>query len=204
MPRPYNPLGEQAGFTVIEVLVAAFILVVGLLGLIATFDSSRNVTNSADLKNFALDRAQREIEQMHALPFTSLAMSSIPAASSSPSDPTSNIVASASPKTFKWDPDSTSETPEPLVWVGSGSTTADGATSGGVTPITTVSRASARAAGSNYGYTVWRFVTRISDASVSCTSTLSKCPRRITVAVQPDGFNNQIHPVWLSSIVAGS
>jgi Tfp pilus assembly protein PilV len=198
--RVRDRLAAEHGFTIFEVLAAAFVLVIGLLALLTTFDASRNLTNTADLKNFALGRAQRELEQVQGMQFSSLAMSSIPAASTTASDPTSNIVATASPKTFKWDPRSTTEAQEPLVWVGAGSTTADGATTGGVAPITTVSRAAARAAGGNYGYTVWRFVTRVADPGVACTSDVTKCPRRITVAVQPDGFKNQISPVWLSSI----
>jgi prepilin-type N-terminal cleavage/methylation domain-containing protein len=77
MSRPHN---REAGFTIVEVLVAIFILVIGAL---ATFglltDAIRN-TQRAKATQVALDRAQQEIEAMRSVPYQQLALTATPAA----------------------------------------------------------------------------------------------------------------------------
>jgi prepilin-type N-terminal cleavage/methylation domain-containing protein len=75
-----RPSTREAGFTIVEVLVAVFILVIGAL---ATFglltDAIRN-TQRAKATQVALDRAQQEIETLRSLPYQQLALTKTPAA----------------------------------------------------------------------------------------------------------------------------
>jgi prepilin-type N-terminal cleavage/methylation domain-containing protein len=75
-----RPSTSEAGFTIVEVLVAILILVIGAL---ATFglltDAIRN-TQRAKGTQVALDRAQQEIEALRSLPYQQLALTATPAA----------------------------------------------------------------------------------------------------------------------------
>jgi prepilin-type N-terminal cleavage/methylation domain-containing protein len=75
-----RPSTREAGFTIVEVLVAILILVIGAL---ATFglltDAIRN-TQRAKGTQVALDRAQQEIEALRSLPYQQLALTATPAA----------------------------------------------------------------------------------------------------------------------------
>lgn len=75
-----RPRTREAGFTIVEVLVAIFILVLGAL---ATFglltDAIRN-TQRASATQVALDRAQQEIEALRSLPYQQLALTATPIA----------------------------------------------------------------------------------------------------------------------------
>lgn len=82
-----RPRTREAGFTIVEVLVAIFILVIGAL---ATFglltDAIRN-TQRAKATQVALDRAQQEIETLRGLPYQQLAMTATPVAVTNPLSP---------------------------------------------------------------------------------------------------------------------
>ncbi|NLT05513.1 MAG: prepilin-type N-terminal cleavage/methylation domain-containing protein, partial [Solirubrobacterales bacterium] len=64
--------GED-GFTLIEVLAALMLLGVALFALASTLDFSRASTSQSELKTAAVDRAQREVEAIRALPYEQVA-----------------------------------------------------------------------------------------------------------------------------------
>ncbi|HEX3693662.1 MAG TPA: prepilin-type N-terminal cleavage/methylation domain-containing protein [Solirubrobacteraceae bacterium] len=78
--------GED-GFTLAEVIVAMFVLLVGVAGMMATFDASRKLTLVAEQRAAAAHRAQWEIEKLQAQPYSELAMFSAPAHSSESTNP---------------------------------------------------------------------------------------------------------------------
>jgi prepilin-type N-terminal cleavage/methylation domain-containing protein len=82
-----RPRTREAGFTIVEVLVAIFILVIGAL---ATFglltDAIRN-TQRAKATQVALDRAQQEIETLRSVPYQQLALTKTPTAETNPLSP---------------------------------------------------------------------------------------------------------------------
>lgn len=80
-------LRSQRGFTLVEVVMAAAVLTVGILGLIATFDGARKLTLVAERRAAAAHRAQWEVEKLQAEPYAQLAMISAPAHSSETTNP---------------------------------------------------------------------------------------------------------------------
>jgi prepilin-type N-terminal cleavage/methylation domain-containing protein len=77
---PYRECGEprltQAGFTIVEVIVAIIILAVGLLGLAGTTVLTVRQTTLADVASDRSVALQSTIEQIRATPFDSVAAGS--------------------------------------------------------------------------------------------------------------------------------
>jgi Tfp pilus assembly protein PilV len=90
-PRPAPPRSRpsplQNGFAMIEVLVAAFVLTVGILGLIGAFDSARKLTLLSERRTTMAHRAQLEIERLQSYPYLQLAMISAPSHSGESANP---------------------------------------------------------------------------------------------------------------------
>ncbi len=85
--------GEE-GFTMIEVLVAAFILVLGSLAVFMTFAAAiHNVQRGRDAQ-IASSVAQRELEKIQTLPYERVAMAATPKASVESGNPATRVVGS--------------------------------------------------------------------------------------------------------------
>ncbi len=65
--------GEQ-GFTLIEVLMAALLLVVGILTTLQALDSSRRLTLVAERQTSVAHRAQVELERVKSLPYSQIGL----------------------------------------------------------------------------------------------------------------------------------
>jgi Tfp pilus assembly protein PilV len=175
-------LGAQGGFTIIEMAIAMLVLVIGLLGVFAGFESAQRLTLVSERHAAMAHIAQQEIEQLEGLAFTQIALTGAPAHSTDPANP-DYYVANGPPTTLQWDRNSTTAT-EQLV------------TAGG-----TISPAHAWTEGELSGQ-VYDFVTWTSDAECS-----TQCPangqdyKRLTVAVTIGG-GIQPTPVYVSSVVA--
>ena len=72
---------------VVEVLIAALVLTVGIVGLIGAFDSSRKLTLLSERRTAMAHRAQLEIERLQTVPYSELAMNSAPTHSSETTNP---------------------------------------------------------------------------------------------------------------------
>jgi Tfp pilus assembly protein PilV len=66
----------EDGMTLIEVMVAALVLVVGVLALLSTLTSTQALNSKSERESQAVDYAQMQVEQLRALPYASLALSS--------------------------------------------------------------------------------------------------------------------------------
>jgi type II secretory pathway pseudopilin PulG len=75
-----RPRTREAGFTIVEVLVAVFILVMGALATFGLLTSAIRNTQRAKATQVALDRAQQEIETLRSRPYQQLALTATPAA----------------------------------------------------------------------------------------------------------------------------
>jgi len=62
--------------TLVEVLVAALVLVVGILSMATVLTRSAALTTTSEREAQALDYAQHQLEQLRALPYSSVALSS--------------------------------------------------------------------------------------------------------------------------------
>lgn len=65
--------GEQ-GIGLIEVLIAAFIVTIGLLALIGAFNSARRLTLLSERRTAMAHRAQLELERLQTYPYSQVAM----------------------------------------------------------------------------------------------------------------------------------
>jgi prepilin-type N-terminal cleavage/methylation domain-containing protein len=168
-------LGHERGFTLIELLIAALVVAVGVLSLIATFDSSRQMVSLAERKEVAAHQGQRELERVLAMEYDEVALIAHPGTSTNPSDPRSFVNGNS----YRWDQGPTGPRTAPLVIdsVGGRLTPSSGWTDG-------QSRLSGR---------VYRFVTR--------APTVGPDVRRITIAVTVDGEGGPDKPVLTSSMV---
>jgi prepilin-type N-terminal cleavage/methylation domain-containing protein len=184
--RPKRPDQSEDGFTLIEVLIAAFILVAGSMAIFMTFAAAlHNVQRGRDAQ-VAQGVAQREVEKIHALPYSRVVMTSLPTASTETTSPAKRI--SGSEFTLS----RTGTEKAPLAIAGTGVCTSSapcvnssGASScvGGTSPGTFVD---GTAKGSVYCY-----VTSAKDESCE-SATGTTCPyKRIVVAVWLEKDGNQ-------------
>jgi prepilin-type N-terminal cleavage/methylation domain-containing protein len=99
MTRHAVPRGRaQAGFTLIEVLVALLLLTVGLLATATVYASSRGLTGVSERTTVLAHRAQAEIERISALGWSHVALSGVPTPSADPADPASMLVPGTPPR----------------------------------------------------------------------------------------------------------
>jgi type II secretory pathway pseudopilin PulG len=82
---------EEAGITLVETLVAAIILVTGLLAALQAFDTSTRTTFRAEESQVAVNVAQRELEEIRNLDYNQVALTSTPSGSSDPDDPRNRV-----------------------------------------------------------------------------------------------------------------
>jgi prepilin-type N-terminal cleavage/methylation domain-containing protein len=75
------------GFTMIEVLIAMFVLAIGILALAGSFDSARRLTLVSERRTAMAHRAQLELERLQTYPYSELAMISKPSHSTEPTNP---------------------------------------------------------------------------------------------------------------------
>src|SRR3954453_13455479 len=91
----------QRGLTLIEAMIAALIVVVGIIGLVGSFDASRKLTLISERRTSMAHRAQQELERLQAVPYSQLAMYETPAHSSEPENP-DFYVASGAPPNYQY------------------------------------------------------------------------------------------------------
>lgn len=85
---------DEDGFTLLEVLVAAFILVLGALGVFMTFAAAvHNVQRSRDVQ-IASSVAQREMEKIRSLPYERVVNATTPEVSAEVGSPATRVVGS--------------------------------------------------------------------------------------------------------------
>ena len=66
---------DESGFTIVEVLAAALILVIGLLATLGVFNDSRDENATGERAEIALMQAEQALEEMRGLPYSKLTMS---------------------------------------------------------------------------------------------------------------------------------
>jgi Tfp pilus assembly protein PilE len=209
---------HEEGFTVVEVIIAAVILLVGVLTALTAMTAARKLSLVSERRTSMAHRAQLELERVKSLPYGQIALTS--AASSGAgawsttasaytyvSVPGGSCPASPAGTAPTYQPDHRaggSTATEPLVINGCTYTI-----SGSATPTTTGALApvTAWSDGNLSGY-VYDFVTWTSDPTCSQSSTpgsvcaTSNDYKRVTIVVTLTGVTEPSHPVILSSFVA--
>ena len=92
---------SEDGFTLVELLAATLLLVVGILGVLTVLDGSRDAVSRSEVRETAAHRGQRELERIRALPFAQLGLTSAPTQSTDPASPDAYI---RSGNRYQWDP----------------------------------------------------------------------------------------------------
>ncbi len=83
--------GGEEGFTLIEVLIASFILVLGSFAIFMAFAMAvKNVQRGRDTQ-IALSVAQREMEKIRSLPYERVLMAATPASSTETANPANRV-----------------------------------------------------------------------------------------------------------------
>jgi hypothetical protein len=184
----------------IEVLVAVFILAMGIIGAMGVFMSAAKGTYAAERSGQGISLAERELERLAATPFSLLELDSYPTvAASGPGSFVSGanfrIAASYSR------PPAEATLLEPLVVDPDANPAADG------TSIVPVSVNVAIGPPGGPTATVYRFITR-RDESCPVLGLLDACPaeqgsKRLTIAVIQNQTGNGVRPrpVYASTVV---
>jgi prepilin-type N-terminal cleavage/methylation domain-containing protein len=178
----------QHGFTLIEVLIAVFLLALGMAATIAVLGASDRRALGAQRTDVAVEKAQAEIDRIATLEYGEIALTAPPPSSADPTDPDSR----ATPTTFKV----TSALTEPLVLTPGGGLTAK------IDPGPQTFAVGVRGAvvtGRIYRFVSWR--------DEQCPSSLcdgTQNTKRVTVAVKLDPSPTQAAPAptWISTVIA--
>ncbi|HEY2335391.1 MAG TPA: hypothetical protein VGH58_10340 [Solirubrobacterales bacterium] len=91
-PRPFAGRRGEAGFTIIEVLVAALILTLSSAALFGILAAATRNGARAKSTQVALDRAQQEMEKLHSLSYSELALTVTPPPSGNPVNPNHRVI----------------------------------------------------------------------------------------------------------------
>ncbi len=83
--------GPESGLTMIEVLVAAVVLVMGAAATFGVLGAATRNAQRAKATQVALDLAQEELERLHGIPYEDLAVNAPPTATSNPMSPGSRV-----------------------------------------------------------------------------------------------------------------
>ena len=160
---------------IIEVVVAAAVLLGGLLATFTVLDGSRDLVTVSERKEAAIHRAQAKLERLRTIPFASLELDTAPGAPTAgdTNDPRSWVGAGG----FDWDRSSSTNASEPLV------------VRTGVNPDAVVPRSSWTDGG--FSGTIDTFI-----------STAGPGLRRVTVAVRLAGDQRPRTPIVVSTLVS--
>ena len=182
---PRRPPGtREDGFTLIELMVALLVLIVGILGMYMGFISSQKASTVAERESSMTHIAEQQIEYLQGIPYSKLGLSAAPGTSTDPNNPDYYVTAGASP-TFEWN--RTAALSETL--------DVDTTTPGAVTPVQNWS--AGRFSGQIYDFVTWS-----TDSQCSPACPAAQDYKRITVAVTMSGVAKA--PVWVSSVLADS
>ncbi len=163
---------REDGMTIVEVMVAAMILIVGGLGVLGIVDAATRNTFRAEQSQVVSNVLQAEVEKLRQLPYAKLALATLPAHDSDPESPGSRV---ASTSFFYTGRNGTGL--KPLVYNGgtSGGETIEGGT---VVPGPTPFQIG-EVKGDVYRYVVW-------DTCPSSLCADGKHLKRVVIAVRLD------------------
>ncbi len=171
MPLNRKYFKSQSGFTVVEMLVASIMLVVGLLATLGMLNSANHSNEITERHQVAVGIAQRALEETADLNFDQLSLTSTPLKSSDPDSPLNRVNASV----FRTE----LESDETMVISGASAAVNPGAE--------TVNEGGVNA--QVYRFVTWVDVPTYEGCSQDCSSTQDY--KRITVAVQATSPNNK-------------
>jgi Tfp pilus assembly protein PilV len=180
-------VGREDGFTMVEVLIAAVILVVGIFAVIAAFDAVRRLGSNNESQTVRAQVAEKDLQQIISQGYDAIGLSSTPTHSTDPSNPNYYVITGTPPK-FQWDLTNPTRV-ENLCTASTGCT-------GSIAPGPT-----AWSSGGESG-NIYRYVTWVDDAcgSSSCPSTTDF--KRVTLMITQTNVNGPDKPLLVSTLVS--
>lgn len=219
-------LREEGGMTIIEALVAALVLSVGIGGMLGAFNGASKLSLTAERRASVSHLAQREIERLQAVPYEELSMISAPVKSSEEADPDYYVNYSAPGKCtevekggcYAWNAENTAEE-EPIAVASSGTkcpTTGTAPKGCGVVssspteecskldPFGSCHWSDGRLSGDIYDFVTWHYDTvckQVVGGENRCTEQSYK-RISVVVTVNVSAGNHAVTPVRVSTLVA--
>ena len=200
-PSLVQVASDEHGFTLIELMVAVFLMALGIMAVISSFDSARRTVTKAEMLDAASAMGDKAIERVSALPWKQIALTQAPTnGGGGANDPSSYISAGpcatgvnlpAHAPCYQWDWQNSANV-EPLV--------VDSANGDSTTnPLPWSAPVSASDPSMRVSGSIYRYITWVNDPQ--CTSSScggQKAQKRITVAVTVQGLST---PIWRSTLV---
>ena len=186
----------------IEAMIAAFVITVGILGLVGAFDSARKLTLLSERRTAIAHRAQLEVERLQTVDYAKLATNAAPSHSAETANP--NYYVQAGGTEYQWEQSngqaSSSSNTDKLVTEGTGIFQPAAATAACPTTPEAARSDPCTWSSSLLSGSVYYYVTVAKDSV--CAK--APCPKRLTVAVTvtvPAG-NHAVAPAVVSTIVS--
>jgi prepilin-type N-terminal cleavage/methylation domain-containing protein len=191
MRKRVRELAADDGFTLIELMIASLVMVVGLLALVSGLDHSRKLVTQSEKVEVATHQAERAVERILAMRYDQVALTTAPSDSDSQADPAFWVSGS----TYQWDQNSTGSAAFETLCV-----TKCPAEAASVVGAIVGAEEWEDPASRLHGW-VHRFVTEVPDL---CSAT--GCPgnqpaKRVTVGVTVDGNEPLAKPVFISTLM---
>jgi prepilin-type N-terminal cleavage/methylation domain-containing protein len=191
----------EAGFSMIEMLVAMLVLAVGIVATLNVFSSSKAVSVVAQRYEVGVHQAQRELERLRSLTYAELGLNAQPAVGDRLTNDATRIGYFNGPTfTVKSAASGNPAVTEQLVLPATNPT-------GTVVPAPTTFRldlAGADVSGKVYRYVTWRPENCGTDGSGAQLCPGDQDTKRIVVGVTMDqkgGRAAPANPIWVSSVV---
>ncbi|MGA3362869.1 MAG: prepilin-type N-terminal cleavage/methylation domain-containing protein [Solirubrobacteraceae bacterium] len=206
-------LFAQDGLTLMEVLVAMAVLVIGLLGYFGTITASGTAITGAERADAMTQIGEQALQAVEALPYASVSDSSTPArtTTSDTTNPTYYLVngpvAGSSCTTaitcYQWNPSSATSA-EPVDVNAATGKVAPGPTTVVVAAPSGATCSTGNTTNCQQTYALYVFVTDSTDSvcsqsGVTCSSTTSY--KRVTVAVKNLGPGSPYNPLYFTTFV---
>ncbi|HEX5308604.1 MAG TPA: prepilin-type N-terminal cleavage/methylation domain-containing protein [Solirubrobacteraceae bacterium] len=200
-------LRSQQGFTLVEVIIATFVLVVGVLSVVAGYSASRKLTLVAERRATMSHLAQREVERLQALTFSELAMKASPTHSTETTNPDYYFDGSGykcseekGEGCLDWTREAGKEEERMAVNATSGVVEGTPSKSCEETPVGSCNWVNGKLKGSVYDFVTWHVDKVCKEKEKLCSSETYK---RITVAVTltVSSGTHTVTPVWISQAV---
>ena len=191
--------------TLIEVLVAALVMTVGLLGVYKGLNAAQAGTTDAERSAVLAQAGEQALQAVEALNYTNIADSSTPVKTTATdkTNPTYYLSTCSSNTCYQWDPTNSANTETVDVDTVNGAV-APGPTTGVVPAPNTSGCTTTTTTNCRLTYSIYRFITNVTDplcsqTGVTCTTTPSY--KRITIAVKNTSSGPPYAPVILSTLI---
>jgi Tfp pilus assembly protein PilV len=203
------------GFALVEVMLAALVLAVGLLGMAGAFDSARRLSLLSERRTAMAHRAQLELERLQTYPYSQLAMAAAPSHSAETNNPDYYVNFNSPVKCttegdgcFAWNAQATGEE-ETLVYAKNGECTKAVTTECGIAATSPTGRKCSEQVGAcewSDGLVegkVYDFVSWHTDSNCTSCTKKEKAEKRLTVVVtaKVPASNHEPAAVRVSTLV---